>query len=177
MWFGVGLGGNLPGTPAALLRAVRMLASDGRVRVRGVSRTFRTLPWGDRSPAYWNICLAGWTTLGARALFALLESAERLFHRRGKGRLWPRTLDADLLFLCPSPAPLPEGIVVPHPRLDCRPVLQVLLWEACQRGKIPFSASGLLYPPGHPLGPPAPAGYLPLRPFRNRRRRDPASSF
>ena len=177
MWFGVGLGGNLPGTPAALLLAVRMLASDGRVRVRGVSRTFRTLPWGDRSPAYWNLCLAGWTALGGRAIFSLLELAERRFPRRGKGRLWPRTLDADLLFLCPSPAPLQEGIVVPHPRLACRPVLQVLLWEACQRGKIPFSASGLLYPPGHPMGPPAPGGYLPFRPFRSRCRRDPASSF
>ncbi|MCL4460691.1 MAG: 2-amino-4-hydroxy-6-hydroxymethyldihydropteridine diphosphokinase [Nitrospirae bacterium] len=165
MWFGVSLGGNLPGTPAVFSRVLRTFESDGRLLVLGVSRTFRTRPFEDSSPSYWNQCLVGRTFLGGRTFFGILEAAERRFRRRGKGRLWPRWLDADLLFWSPGDGNLPEGVVAPHPRLSGRPVLQILLGEACRMGKIPFSFSGIPYPPGHPEGPPLPSGYQVVRRF------------
>ena len=159
MWFGVSLGGNLPGTPDAFSKVVRTVESDGCVTMLGISRVYRTSPFGDPSPPYWNQCFVGWTFLGGAAFFRKLENAERRFGRKGKGLLWPRRLDADLLFWNPGDGELPEGIVVPHPRLSLRPVLQLLLGEACRKGGVPFAFSGISYPPGHPEGAPVPSGF------------------
>ena len=165
MWFGVSLGGNLPGTPSAFSCVLRTFESDGRIVVLGVSGLFRTGPFGDPSPPYWNQCFVGWTFLGGKTFFRMLEAAERRFRRKGKGLLWPRGLDADLLFCQPGGRDLPEGVVVPHPRLSRRPVLQVLLGEACRKGGVPFAFSGIPYPPGHPEGPPLPSGFQLFRRF------------
>ncbi|AFS52513.1 2-amino-4-hydroxy-6-hydroxymethyldihydropteridine diphosphokinase [Leptospirillum ferriphilum] len=172
MWFGVSLGGNLPGTPAAFSNVLRTVESDGCLTVLGVSDVYRTHPFGDASPPYWNQCFVGWTFLGGRAFFQKLECAERRFGRKGKGLLWPRRLDADLLFWHPGGGDLPERVVVPHPRLSLRPVLQLLLGEACRKGGVPFAFSGIPYPPGHPEGPPVPSGFLLFRRFSSACRKD-----
>ncbi len=97
--------------------------------------------------------------MGAEEFFALLEHLEKKFPRRGKGKVWPRTLDIDLLFFSPPPSGLPSCLTLPHPSLRKRPVLQLILSEACRDGRIPLSFSGISYPPGHPLGEPDPGGY------------------
>ncbi|MHB1605352.1 MAG: 2-amino-4-hydroxy-6-hydroxymethyldihydropteridine diphosphokinase [Leptospirales bacterium] len=159
MWFGVGLGGNLPGTPSAFRSAVRSLSSDGRLFLTGLSRWYRTVAWEVPAPPYWNLCAVGTTGMGSAGFFSLLEKMEHAVPRRGKGKVWPRTLDIDLLFFIPAPAELPSGLILPHPSLKSRPVLQVILSEACRNGNIPFSFSGIPYPPGHPLAGADPGGY------------------
>ncbi|MHB1285265.1 MAG: 2-amino-4-hydroxy-6-hydroxymethyldihydropteridine diphosphokinase [Leptospirales bacterium] len=159
MWFGVGLGGNLPGTPSAFRSVVGRLASDGRICMTGLSRWYRTAAWEVAAPPYWNLCAVGTTRMGALEFFSLLERMEGEIPRRGKGKVWPRTLDIDLLFFFPVPSELPSRLSLPHPSLSRRPVLQLILSEACRNGGIPFSYSGIPYPPGHPLAPSDPGGY------------------
>lgn len=159
MWFGVGLGGNLPGTPSAFRSVVRFLSSDGRLRLTGLSRWYRTVAWEVPAPPYWNLCAVGTTRMGAVEFFSLMERIERGLPRKGKGKVWPRTLDIDLLFFMTAPLELPSRLKLPHPSLISRPVLQVILSDACRSGNLPFSFSGIAYPPGHPLGGPDPGGY------------------
>lgn len=156
--FGVGLGGNLPGTPNAFWRTLDALGSDGRIRMTGVSDWFRTAPWDVASPPYWNLVAVGETVLSPDGLFGVLEGLERVFPRRGKGRLWPRVLDVDLLFVWPSKPPVRRGLLLPHPGLFRRPVQLAILAEALHKARVPpYDVLGF-YPPGHPLGAFVPAG-------------------
>jgi 7,8-dihydro-6-hydroxymethylpterin-pyrophosphokinase len=43
---GLGLGGNLGDAPAAIDRALQVLAERGHLRIERVSRIYRTKPWG-----------------------------------------------------------------------------------------------------------------------------------
>jgi 2-amino-4-hydroxy-6-hydroxymethyldihydropteridine diphosphokinase len=158
MLFGVGLGGNLPGTPNAFWRTLDALESDGRIRLTGVSGWFRTAPWDVASPPYWNMVAVGETVLSPDGLFGVLEELERVFPRPGKGRLWPRVLDVDLLFASPATSPVRKDLILPHPGLFRRPVQLAILAEALQKARVPpYDVLGS-YPPGHPLGVSGPAG-------------------
>lgn len=161
MVFGAGLGGNLPGTPDAFWWLLEALKSDGRIRLTGVSRWFRTVPWDVASPPYWNMCLVGVTPMSPDGLFGVLDGLERACPRRGKGRLWPRVLDVDLLFVWPGFPPKRKDLILPHPGLFRRPVLLAILGEALRQARIPPESVLVSYPPGHPLGEAPVAGMAP----------------
>lgn len=106
----LGLGGNLPGTPEAFLRAIHHLAR--HTRLRAVSRVWRTPAVGPPQPEYLNA--AGVVEVRTHPA-VLLDICQHLEAQAGRDRCteerWgPRVLDLDLL--------LAPGVVLVHPRLS-----------------------------------------------------------
>ncbi len=100
----VGLGANVGDAPAPLARAVGDLGALPGVRVRGVSRLYRTAPWGvTDQPDFHNAVVALDVTTregpqsAALTLLAGLKVLERAAGRRERARWGPRELDLDLL--------------------------------------------------------------------------------
>ena len=100
----VGLGANVGDAAATLARAVRDLGALSGVRVRGVSRLYRTAPWGvTDQPDFHNAVVALDVTTregpqaAALTLLAGLKALEREAGRRERARWGPRELDLDLL--------------------------------------------------------------------------------
>jgi len=100
----LGLGANVGDAPATLAWAVRRLASEPGVRVRGVSRLYATRPVGVADqPDFHNAALAldvrfdADAVTAALALVGRLKALEREAGRRRRGRWGPRELDLDLL--------------------------------------------------------------------------------
>ncbi len=100
----VGMGANLGDAPETLAWAVRRLASEPGVRVRGVSRLYVTRPVGvEDQPDFHNAAVVLDMRVGRDAAtdaLALLERLKVLEREAGRreGRRWgPRELDLDLL--------------------------------------------------------------------------------
>ena len=100
----VGLGANVGDAVATLARAVRDVGALPGVRVRGVSRLYRTAPWGvTDQPDFHNAVVSlDFTTregpqAAALTLLAGLKALERGAGRRERARWGPRELDLDLL--------------------------------------------------------------------------------
>lgn len=100
----LGLGANLGDRPATLARAIGRLGSEPGMRLRGVSRLYRTTPVGvEDQPDFHNAAVALDVRVGAdvaRAALRLLERLKALERDAGRagGRRWgPRVLDLDLL--------------------------------------------------------------------------------
>jgi 2-amino-4-hydroxy-6-hydroxymethyldihydropteridine diphosphokinase len=100
----VGLGANVGAAEATLAEAVAALAALPGVRLRGVSRLYRTTPVGvTDQPEFCNAVVAldvpagPDPAAGALALLERLKRLERAFGRRRRGRWGPRELDLDLL--------------------------------------------------------------------------------
>ncbi len=125
-FFAVSLGGNLRTTRRAFGWALGALLSNRNLFFTGCSPVSRTDPWEVVAPAFLNQVVTGYSRIGAPGLWNLLIQAERLEIRRGKGRLHPRTLDLDFLLFSGAPSPR-RDLILPHPRLADRPVLQDLL--------------------------------------------------
>jgi 2-amino-4-hydroxy-6-hydroxymethyldihydropteridine diphosphokinase len=113
----VGLGGNI-GDPAAAMRAaLQALDARGEVRVRAVSRLFRTPPWGKvDQPDFLNAAAAVETSLSPRELLDACLAIERDLKRERRERWGPRTVDLDVLdyagLRCEDAA-----LTLPHPRM------------------------------------------------------------
>jgi 2-amino-4-hydroxy-6-hydroxymethyldihydropteridine diphosphokinase len=100
----VGLGANLGDAPGTLAAAVHALASLPGVRLRGVSRLYRTRPVGvTDQPDFHNAVVAldvpagPDPETGAMALLIALKQIEAAFGRQKRKRWGPRELDLDLL--------------------------------------------------------------------------------
>jgi 2-amino-4-hydroxy-6-hydroxymethyldihydropteridine diphosphokinase len=100
----VGLGANVGDAPEVLARAIRILASLPRVRLRAVSRLYVTAPVGvTDQPDFHNAAVAldvaaGTTpTKGALDLLDRLKGIERDLGRQRRRRWGPREVDLDLL--------------------------------------------------------------------------------
>ena len=128
-FFAVSLGGNLRKTRRAFDRALRLLLSNRNLALTGCSPVLRTDPWEIVAPAFLNQVVTGYSRIGAPGLWELLVRTERREIRRGKGKLWPRTLDLDFL-LFEGPLSQRKDLLLPHPRLSSRPDLLRLLETA-----------------------------------------------
>ncbi|HEV8053243.1 MAG TPA: 2-amino-4-hydroxy-6-hydroxymethyldihydropteridine diphosphokinase [Candidatus Limnocylindrales bacterium] len=100
----VGLGANVGDAPAALRRAVLTLAALPAVRLRGVSRLYRTTPVGVVDQADFHNAVVALDVprgadpaTGALALLMALKGIERALGRQPRARWGPRELDLDLL--------------------------------------------------------------------------------
>jgi len=100
----VGLGANVGDAAATLGRAARDLGALPGVRVRGVSRLYRTAPWGvTGQPDFHNAVVALDVTTregpqaAALTILTGLKALERDAGRRQRARWGPRELDLDLL--------------------------------------------------------------------------------
>lgn len=122
----VGLGGNVGDPRATLANAVRTLAALPGVRLRGVSRLYRTRPVGvSDQPDFLNGAVAldvpagPDPETGALALLAALKGLEAALGRRQRERWGPREVDLDLLVFGRHAlrAERPDGrwLEVPHP--------------------------------------------------------------
>jgi 2-amino-4-hydroxy-6-hydroxymethyldihydropteridine diphosphokinase len=100
----VGLGSNVGDSRTTLRKAVRAVAALPDVRLRGVSRLYRTKPVGvTDQPDFLNAAVAldvpagPDPETGALALLAALKSLEQALGRKPGARWGPRELDLDLL--------------------------------------------------------------------------------
>lgn len=150
----IGLGGNQPGSPAAMASAVRELGGIGQVvRTSGLYRT------GARDlfdqPDFNNAALELETDLGPADLLFALKRLELTLGRDPQGmRFGPRLIDLDILSLdgrCVEDAEL--DLVVPHPRLvERRFALEPLAeldpglrpWRDCSDLRVDVTVADLL---------------------------------
>ncbi len=128
-FFAISLGGNLWNSRRAFERALRTLLSNKNLTFTGCSPVLRTDPWEIVSPAFINQVVTGYSRIGAPGLWELLVRTERREIRRGKGKLYPRTLDLDFLLFEGAHSPR-KDLLLPHPRLSSRKELQKLLASA-----------------------------------------------
>ena len=124
----IGLGANVGDTRTTLERAVRAVAALPGVRLRGVSRIYRTKPVGVADqPDFLNAAVAldvpagPDPETGALALLAALKQLEEALGRRPRDRWGPREIDLDLLVFGRHAMALerPDGrwLEVPHPQM------------------------------------------------------------
>ena len=117
----IGLGGNQPGTRAALEHAVRELRSLGGVI--GASGLYQTSPRDHLDqPDFSNAVIELETDLEPADLLLALKRLETMLGRDPQGmRFGPRLIDLDILVVegrCVDDAEL--DLVIPHPRLAKR---------------------------------------------------------
>jgi 2-amino-4-hydroxy-6-hydroxymethyldihydropteridine diphosphokinase len=131
-FFAISLGGNIGDVRGAFRQALLDLSHRSDLRLLGTSVVTRTRPWGVISPDFLNMVVVGYARIGAPGIFSLLLRIERRFRRRGKGKLYPRTLDLDFLEYSGPFLPM-KDLLLPHPRLHVRPELGELLLAARRR--------------------------------------------
>lgn len=114
----LGLGANLGEPVAQLARAVHLL--EAHLRVDAVSSVYRTAPVGyTDQPDFYNLVVAGRTTLEPAELLRAAQSIENALGRARSFPNAPRTLDIDLLAHGDRVMRTPE-LTLPHPRLHLR---------------------------------------------------------
>lgn len=131
----VGLGANVGDTRANLRHAVRALTALPGVRVRGVSRLYRTKPVGvTDQPDFLNAVAALEVPAGpdpetgALALLSVLKALEAAIGRKVRRRWGPREIDLDLLVFGrhqirverPHNQAEKRWLEVPHPQMRQR---------------------------------------------------------
>lgn len=123
----LGLGGNVGDVAAAMRGALRAIDTNPDCEVTGVSRVFRTPPWGPVEQDWFlNACAAIETRLSAPDLLSLVLETEKAFGRVRTTRWGPRTLDIDILLYGITPVSL-ENLTIPHPRMIERAFVMVPL--------------------------------------------------
>lgn len=112
----IGIGSNLDDPARQVRDAIEALAHVPATRRRGVSRLYRTAPWGKTAqPDFVNAAVALATTLEPKALLDALLAIERRQGRRRDGTRWaPRRIDLDMLVYGDRHINEP-GLRIPHP--------------------------------------------------------------
>jgi 2-amino-4-hydroxy-6-hydroxymethyldihydropteridine diphosphokinase len=144
------LGSNLPssaGDPLhTLASAVDALIEPGdrggEIRLRRLSRAYRTPSVPPGQPDYLNAAVEVATTLDLPGLLARIHAVERRLGRvRRVGERWgPRTIDIDILVDGESIVDT-AGLTVPHPRLTERLFVLVPLAEIAPELCVPIVGS------------------------------------
>ncbi len=114
----VGLGSNLGDKVANVFFGIRALEEQGRIRITGRSRLYRSEPVGYLEQDWFvNAVVRGETGFPPEGVLARLKEIERRAGRTAGGiRFGPRVLDLDLLFYDDLVVDHP-GLLLPHPRL------------------------------------------------------------
>lgn len=134
----VGLGSNLGDRAAILDAALERIDQLGSSRVVGVSRYYRTAPWGETDqPEFINAVACVRTSLSADALLRALLAVESALGRTRDGSRWgPRVIDLDLLLFGDERIER-DDLVVPHPRLHERAFVLIPLAELAPERVVP----------------------------------------
>jgi 2-amino-4-hydroxy-6-hydroxymethyldihydropteridine diphosphokinase len=117
----IGVGSNVDGPRAQVLKAIEALRALPETKVVLVSPLYETKPFGPvKQPDFVNAVVGALTQLEARALLDALKRIEVSFGRPAVHEKWgPRVLDLDLLVL--GRERLAEGnLTVPHPGIPER---------------------------------------------------------
>lgn len=116
----LGLGGNLGDPVRAMASALQALDLRDDCRIVGVSRLYRTPPWGKTDQAFfYNACAAIETSLPPEQLLSVCLDVERGLKRVRLERWGPRTIDIDVLTYGADIVDLPN-LQIPHPRMTDR---------------------------------------------------------
>ena len=123
------LGGNVGDKAKSLRRALRAIASEPGIELTGVSRLYRTAPWGKTDQDWFvNACALGLTSLKPEALLERVKSLEVELGREPTVRWGPRVIDIDLIAY--DDVTLKTGrLTLPHPELFNRAFVLVPLAE------------------------------------------------
>lgn len=117
---GFGLGSNIGDAPANLREALRLIGARGVAKLTGVSRIYRTAPWGDLDQGeFANACAIGETSLAPYELLAAVKTIEAEMGREPTRRWGPRLIDIDILFYGAEAIDDPE-LTIPHKELLAR---------------------------------------------------------
>ncbi|MCC8194690.1 MAG: 2-amino-4-hydroxy-6-hydroxymethyldihydropteridine diphosphokinase [Deltaproteobacteria bacterium] len=129
----ISLGGNLGDEAARFARALDMLEALPGIRLRAVSRLYRTEPQGDANQPWFSNQVAALTCapeiIPAGLLRSMLAIEEQLGRVRDPHRRFgPRAIDLDLLLfgdmVCAE-----EKVHLPHPRMNERAFVLVPLLD------------------------------------------------
>jgi 2-amino-4-hydroxy-6-hydroxymethyldihydropteridine diphosphokinase len=133
----IGLGSNLDGPQAQVVKAFDELAALPHTRLVARSPLYRSAPVeAPGQPDYVNAVAAVQTELSAAQLLEGLQGIEARHARQRSTRNAPRTLDLDLLLYDEMSLSSPM-LTLPHPRMHLRAfVLQPLL-DLDPRAEIP----------------------------------------
>lgn len=116
----LGLGGNVGDPVGAMSAALRTLETHPQCRLSGVSRLYRTPPWGKTDQDwFFNAAARVETTLGAVPLLGLALGIEQANKRIRIERWGPRTLDIDILDY-DGLTIVSDELTIPHPRMKER---------------------------------------------------------
>ena len=117
---GFGLGSNIGDAPANLREALRLIGARGVAKLTGVSRIYRTAPWGDVDQReFANACAIGETSLAPYELLAAVKTIEAEMGREPTRRWGPRLIDIDILFYGTQAIDDPE-LTIPHREIFAR---------------------------------------------------------
>jgi dihydropteroate synthase len=121
------LGGNVGDKAKSLRRALRAIASEPGIELTGVSRLYRTAPWGKTDQDWFvNACALGLTSLKPEALLERVKRLEVELGREPTERWGPRIIDIDLIAY--DDVTLKTGrLTLPHPELFNRAFVLVPL--------------------------------------------------
>jgi dihydropteroate synthase len=123
------LGGNVGDKAKSLRRALRAIASEPGIELTGVSRLYRTAPWGKTDQDWFvNACALGLTSLKPEALLERVKRLEVELGREPTERWGPRIIDIDLIAY--DDVTLKTGrLTLPHPELFNRAFVLIPLAE------------------------------------------------
>lgn len=116
----LGLGGNVGDPVRSMAAALQALDAHPDCAVTGVSRLYRTPPWGKTDQDwFFNSAASVTTTLPPHALLELCLEIERSMKRVRTERWGPRTLDLDILVYGDREIS-EDSLTLPHPRMTER---------------------------------------------------------
>ena len=111
------LGSNVGDKVNNLRRALRAIAGEEGIELTGVSRLYRTAPWGKTDQDWFvNACALGRTSLKPEALLERVKRLEVELGREPTERWGPRVIDIDLIAYGDMTLKT-ERLTLPHPEL------------------------------------------------------------
>jgi dihydropteroate synthase len=123
------LGSNVGDKVNNLRRALRAIAGEEGIELTGVSRLYRTAPWGKTDQDWFvNACALARTSLKPEALLERVKRLEVELGREPTERWGPRVIDIDLI-ASGDVALKTERLTLPHPELFNRAFVLVPLAE------------------------------------------------
>ena len=142
----IGIGSNLGDRKLNIENSVARINNEKGIQVLRVSSLYESDPWGvEDQPRYLNGVLEVETLLPPEGLLQRLFSIEREFGRKREMRWGPRIIDLDLLLFdeLVMENAIPDGLVLPHPRMHERkfvllPLLELVPESVHPRLKKPF---------------------------------------
>ena len=123
------LGGNVGDKAKSLRRSLRAIANEPGIELIGVSRLYRTAPWGKTDQDWFvNACALAQTSLKPEALLERVKRLEVELGREPAERWGPRVIDIDLIAYG-DVALKTERLTLPHPELFNRAFVLMPLAE------------------------------------------------
>jgi len=124
----IGLGSNIGQRKKNILRALKLLSKEGRIKVIKKSSVYETRAVGPRQRNFFNSVVKAKTGLSPNETLKELKKIEKIMGRKKTRRWGPRIIDLDLLFYGDKVIET-KGLTVPHKEIRNR---QFVLDPLCE---------------------------------------------